>query len=192
MKYFSIIFLSLCILSSCNKSENFTKKVLQIHEFEYYPINNQRNNLIIHFYDDYDYENSYIECSQYKIYFYMSDFQNRQYDNIFNFLIDRQMDTYLDIRIVNNSLILTDVSNQRNQKVIHFDEMYPDIFNDTTKNSWIVSEMNKNAIDFFEESGVFSRWIRRNYLKSFQICNDEKNIYFDISILAIAYREYTY
>lgn len=179
MKKTSIIFFCLCtILCSCS-TEN--KKVTSPQ----YPIDEQENNVIMHFYDSDISE----EEKQYKIYFYITDFKNRELDTVFDFMIDKNIDTYLDIRISNNLLILTEIEHPDNQKIIDLENMFPTIFDANIENEWKVSEINTEAINYFGENGFFTMF-SDVFFESFQIYNEQQNISFNVFILALGYAEY--
>ena len=91
----------------------------------------------------------------------------------------------LDIRMVENKLILSNLEETMNQTIINFEEVYPDIFNENTKTNWFVGELRNEAIELFSNQGGLNKY---QYFKSFKLYNEISGIEFDVAISAIGIR----
>ena len=166
--------LIICLfLFSCNKQSNSNS--------DYYPVDIENNNIVLHLNN----VNSPYDNKQFTLYFFASDFNYRSYDFTFNFLVDIDNSTSIDIRVVNNNLILTNLGKPIQQSIISLEEINSDIFNENTKNEWIVEDLREEAIQHFSTYHGLTTW--STYLKSFSIINNNKDIHFDIYIRSQAY-----
>lgn len=165
------LLISTFLLISCNQSQN---------KNNHYPIEEQINNIVLYLNN----ENSPYGNYRFTLYFFMSDINDRRYDTTFSFVYDIDKDTLIDIRIIENQLIITNVNNLEQQSIINLSEKLTDIFNDKSKNDWLVKDLRNEAIQHFSKYYGLGM---STYLKSFKIVNYKQNICFDVSIRSQPY-----
>ena len=170
-KLITFSLLILLLLTACEKKNR-----------EYvYPIDKDENNIVLPIIIE-EIDSNYESI---KLYFYISDENHRVYDYTFSHVMDINNSIELDIRMVENKLILSNLEETMNQTIINFEEIFPDIFNQSTKENWIVGNLRNEAIQLFSNQGGMNKY---QYLKSFKLYNEITGIEFDVAIKSTGIR----
>lgn len=171
-KLITLSLLILLLLTGCENKKNQ----------EYiYPIDQDENNIVLPIIIE-DIDPNYESI---KLYFYIYDENHREYDYTFSHVMDINNSIELDIRMVENKLILSNLEETMNQTIINFEEVFPDIFNENTKTNWFVGELRNEAIELFSNQGGLNKY---QYFKSFKLYNEISGIEFDVAIETIDIR----
>lgn len=98
-----------------------------------YPLDDSVHHITLRFVND----DLYYDDNKYSAIIYMSDYKNREYDTVFRYddlYINESLD--LDIRFIDNKLIITDTTNPNNQQIYDLNDKYPELFNDSLESNW--------------------------------------------------------